>query len=67
LNLRNYLSRSGLLVNFRQDMELITALQILSFGILGAAGIVVGLDFLKARQELSRVMVSWRNGREEAR
>jgi hypothetical protein len=61
------LSRSGLLVNFRQDMELITALQILSFGILGAAGIVVGLDFLKARQELSRVMVSWRNGREEAR
>jgi hypothetical protein len=48
-------------------MELTTAIQILSYGILTAAGVVVGLDFLKARLELSRAMVSWRNGREEAR
>jgi hypothetical protein len=48
-------------------MELATAIQILSFGILAAAGVVVGLDFLKARQELSRAMVSWRGGRQEVR
>jgi hypothetical protein len=48
-------------------MELATAIQILSFGILTAAGTVVGLDFLKARQELSRAMLSWRAGREEVR
>jgi hypothetical protein len=61
------LSVSRLLVNFRQDMELITAIQILSYGVLTAAGVAVGLDFLKARQELSRAMMSWRTGREEAR
>jgi hypothetical protein len=48
-------------------MELQTAIQILSFGILAAAGTVVGLDFLKARQELSRAMLSWRAGRQEVR
>jgi hypothetical protein len=48
-------------------MELITAIQILSYGILAAAGVVVGLDFVKARQELSRAIVSWRSEREEAR
>jgi hypothetical protein len=47
-------------------MELTTAIQILSYGILAAAGVVVGLDFVKARQELSRAMVSWRAEREEA-
>jgi hypothetical protein len=67
LNPTNYLSVSRLLVNFRQDMELITAIQILSYGVLTAAGVAVGLDFLKARQELSRAMMSWRTGREEAR
>jgi hypothetical protein len=46
-------------------MELQTAVQILSYGILAAAAVVVGLDFLKARQELSRAMLSWRSGREE--
>ena len=50
-----------------KEMELATAIQILSFGILTAAGTVVGLDFLKARQELSRAMLSWRAGREEVR
>jgi hypothetical protein len=39
----------------------------LSYGVLTAAGVAVGLDFLKARQELSRAMMSWRTGREEAR
>jgi hypothetical protein len=48
-------------------MELITAIQILSYGVLIAAGVAVGLDFLKARQELSKAMVSWRSEREEAR
>jgi hypothetical protein len=48
-------------------MELQTAIQILSFGILAAAGMIVGLDFLKARQELSRAMLSWSAGREEVR
>jgi hypothetical protein len=67
LNLGSYLSPSGLLVHFNQEMELTTAIQILSYGILGAAGVVVGLDFVKARQELSRAMVSWRAEREEAR
>ena len=67
MNPTNYLSVSRLLVNFRQDMELITAIQILSYGVLTAAGVAVGLDFLKARQELSRAMMSWRTGREEAR
>jgi hypothetical protein len=46
-------------------MELQTAIQILSYGILAAAAVAVGLDFLKARQELSRAMISWRSGREE--
>jgi hypothetical protein len=66
LNLRGYLSPFGLLVHFNQEMELGTAIQILSFGILAAAGTVVGLDFLKARHELSRAMMSWR-GSEEVR
>jgi hypothetical protein len=67
LNLRSYFSIFGLLVHFNQEMELAAAIQILSFGILAAAGVVVGLDFLKARQELSRAMVSWRSGRQEVR
>lgn len=50
-----------------KEMELQTAIQILSFGILAAAGMIVGLDFLKARQELSRAMLSWSAGREEVR
>jgi len=48
-------------------MEIATAIQILSYGILAAAGVAVGLDFLKARQELSRAMLSWRDGRQEVR
>jgi hypothetical protein len=48
-------------------MELATAIQILSYGILAAAGVVVGLDFLRARHELSRAMGLWRAGREEVR
>jgi hypothetical protein len=67
LNLPNYLSLASLLVDFKQDMELATGIQILSYGILSAAGVAVGLDFLKARQQLSRVMISWRGEREEVR
>jgi hypothetical protein len=67
LNLLSYLSTAGLFVHFNQEMELATSIQILSYGILAAAGVAVGLDFLKARQELSRAMMSWRIGREEAR
>jgi hypothetical protein len=54
-------------VDFKQVMEFATALQILSYGVLVGAGIVVGVDFLKARQELSRAMISWRDQREEVR
>lgn len=67
LNLSNYLSAAGLFVHFNQEMELVTVCQILSYGILAAAGVAVGLDFVKARQELSRAMMSWRTGREEVR
>lgn len=67
MNLGNYFWPFSLLVNFKQEMELTTAIQILSYGILAAAGVVVGLDFVKARQELSRAMLSWRAEREEAR
>jgi hypothetical protein len=48
-------------------MEITAAVQILSFGILAGAGAVVVLDFVKARQEFSRVFVAWREEREEAR
>jgi hypothetical protein len=48
-------------------MEFATAIQILSYGVLGAAGVFVALDFLKARQELSRAMVLLRDQRDEGR
>jgi hypothetical protein len=54
-------------VDFKQVMEFATAIQILSYGVLGAAGVFVAFDFLKARQELSRVIMSSRSGREEVR
>jgi hypothetical protein len=46
-------------------MEFSTAIQILSFGILAGAGAIVLLDFVKARQELSRAFVTWRADQEE--
>jgi hypothetical protein len=55
------------LCTLNQEMELLTASQILSYGILAAAGVAVGLDFVKARRELSRTMMSWRSVREEVR
>jgi hypothetical protein len=61
------LPAAGLFVHFNQEMELLTASQILSYGILAAAGVAVGLDFVKARQELSKTMMLWRSGREEVR
>ena len=47
-------------------MGIATGIQIMSYGILAAAGVAVGLDFVKARQELSRAMLSWR-AREDIR
>jgi hypothetical protein len=47
-------------------MEIGTGIQIVSYGILAAAGVAVGLDFVKARQELSRAILSWR-AREDVR
>jgi hypothetical protein len=46
-------------------MELRTAIEILSYGILAAAAVALRRDFLKARQELSRAIGSWRSEREE--
>jgi hypothetical protein len=61
------LSPASLPVDFKQGMEFATAIQILSYGVLGAAGFFVAVDFLKARQELSRTMVLLRDRREEVR
>jgi hypothetical protein len=66
LNLQNYLSAASLLVDFKQVMEFATAIQSLSYGVLASAGVFVVVDFLKARQELSRAMIS-RDRREEVR
>jgi len=48
-------------------MEFATAIQILSYGVLASAGFFVIADFLRARQELSRAMISLRYRREEVR
>jgi hypothetical protein len=48
-------------------MEFSTAIQILSHGVLASAGAFVIVDFLKARQELSRAITSLRDRREEVR
>jgi len=67
LKLLSYLSPFDWLVHFNQEMELANTIQILSYGILSVAGVVVMLDFVKARQELSRAMTSWRVERKDAR
>jgi hypothetical protein len=46
-------------------MEFAAGIQILSFGILGAAGIALFLDFLKAKRQLARAMVAWQVDRKE--
>jgi hypothetical protein len=46
-------------------MEFATAMQILSYGVLASAGFFVIVDFVKARQELSRAMISLRDRTEE--
>jgi hypothetical protein len=48
-------------------MEFTTAIQLLSYGILVGSGAVLVLDFVKAKQEFSKVFVAWQAEREELR
>jgi hypothetical protein len=47
-------------------MELANVIQMVSLGVLVCAGAVVLLDFVKAKQEFSKVFTAWLAEREEA-
>jgi hypothetical protein len=63
---QGYLPAATQLVNSNQEMEFTNAIQILSLGILGAAGTALFLDFLKAKRQLEKAIFAWKAETKEA-